>query len=200
MTHQIFITNGLLALLFWLFNNVTKFGTNISNQPKSSLNIKKFTFLNDIPVNDKCIFLNPITTDEIKNYILSLTPMRMAFIAMAQSIYSYGIGSWGGAYNIQLNSLETTINSLIKISFKNPIGCALTEFGKRNPINVGIKMAVELNIDVGLFKIFSLYKKMRLELHSSHSISVSVEKTWFYNLFIFKTKFVKNKKILFMIN
>jgi len=35
-----------------------------------------------------------------------------------------------------------------------------TEFGKRNPINVGIKMAMELNIDLGLFKIFSLYKKM----------------------------------------
>lgn len=46
--------------------------------------------------------------------------MRMVFIAMAQSIYSYGIGSWGGAYIIHLNSLKTTINSLIKISFKKP--------------------------------------------------------------------------------
>jgi len=37
----------------------------------------------------------------------------MVFIAMAQSIYAYGIGSWGGAYNIYLNSL-------IKISFNKP--------------------------------------------------------------------------------
>jgi len=51
--------------------------------------------------------------------ILSPTTMRMVFIAMAQSIYSYGIGSWACPYNIQLNSLETIINSLIKISFKN---------------------------------------------------------------------------------
>jgi len=29
-----------------------------------------------------------------------------------------------------------------------------TEFGKRNPLNAGIKMAMELNIDVGLFKVF----------------------------------------------
>jgi len=35
-----------------------------------------------------------------------------------------------------------------------------TEFGKRNPSNAGIKMAMELNIDVGLFKIFRLYKKL----------------------------------------
>jgi len=41
-------------------------GTNISNKLKSSLNKKNLTNLNDIPVNDKCIFLNPITTDEIK--------------------------------------------------------------------------------------------------------------------------------------
>ena len=34
-----------------------------------------------------------------------------------------------------------------------------TEFGKRNPINVWIKIAMELNIDVGLFKNFILYKK-----------------------------------------
>lgn len=44
-------------------------GTNISNKFKSHLNIRKFTFLNDIPVNDKSIFLNPISTDEIKKYI-----------------------------------------------------------------------------------------------------------------------------------
>jgi len=49
-------------------------GTNISNKLKSSLNIKNLTFLNDIPVNDKCIFLNPITTDEIKKYILNIKP------------------------------------------------------------------------------------------------------------------------------
>jgi len=35
-----------------------------------------------------------------------------------------------------------------------------TEFGKRNPLNAGIKMAMELNIDVGLCKIFKLFKKM----------------------------------------
>lgn len=35
-----------------------------------------------------------------------------------------------------------------------------TEFGKKNPINVWTKMAMELNIDVGLFKIFRLNKKM----------------------------------------
>jgi len=35
-----------------------------------------------------------------------------------------------------------------------------TEFGKRNPINVGTKMTMEINIDVGLFKIFRLYKEM----------------------------------------
>jgi len=134
--------------------------------------------------------------------------MRMDFIA--QSIYSYGIGSWGGAYNIHLNSLETTINSLIKISFTKPyrmstellnkecnllnlnqlyarhllsnmffldvqkfkfkhnyctrtkqtnmylIHSCRTEFRKRNPLNAGVKMAMEFNIDVGLFKVFKL--------------------------------------------
>jgi len=30
--------------------------------------------------------------------ILSLNTMRMVFIAMAQSIYSYGIGSWSSIY------------------------------------------------------------------------------------------------------
>lgn len=35
-----------------------------------------------------------------------------------------------------------------------------TEFGKRNPINAGIKMAMELNIDVGLFTIYKFYKKI----------------------------------------
>ncbi|KAF0756976.1 putative RNA-directed DNA polymerase [Aphis craccivora] len=91
---------------------------------------------------------------QYKNNILSPSTMRMVCIAMAQSIYSYGIGSWSGAFNIQLNSLETTINSLIKISFKKPYRMSTvllyreTEFGKRNPINVGIKMAMELNIDL----------------------------------------------------
>lgn len=42
----------------------------------------------------------------------------MVFIAMAQSIYSYGIRTWGGTYNTHLNLLETTINSLVKISFR----------------------------------------------------------------------------------
>jgi len=49
-------------------------GTNISNKLKSHLNIRKCTFLNDIPVNDKSIFLNPISTDEIKKYILNIKP------------------------------------------------------------------------------------------------------------------------------
>jgi len=34
-----------------------------------------------------------------------------------------------------------------------------TEFGKRNRINAGIKMAMELNINISLFTIFNLYKK-----------------------------------------
>jgi len=38
--------------------------------------------------------------------------MKTIFIAMAQSLYSYGIGTWGGAYNTHLNLLEITINSL----------------------------------------------------------------------------------------
>ncbi|KAF0754247.1 putative RNA-directed DNA polymerase [Aphis craccivora] len=32
-----------------------------------------------------------------------------------------------------------------------------TEFGKRNSINVGIKMAMELNIDVCLLKFLTMY-------------------------------------------
>jgi len=31
-----------------------------------------------------------------------------------------------------------------------------TEFGKRNPLNAGIKMAMKLNIDVGLFETLKL--------------------------------------------
>lgn len=46
---------------------------------------------------------------------LSPITMRMVFIAMAQSIYSYGIGSWAGAYNIHLNSLETIVQITLPI-------------------------------------------------------------------------------------
>jgi len=35
-----------------------------------------------------------------------------------------------------------------------------TKFGKRNPVNAGIKMAMELNIDVGLFTTFRSYKRI----------------------------------------
>lgn len=31
-----------------------------------------------------------------------------------------------------------------------------TEFGKKTPINAGINMAMELNIDVSLFTIFKI--------------------------------------------
>jgi len=37
-----------------------------------------------------------------------------------------------------------------------------TEFGKRNPVNVGIKLVMELNIDVTLFPVFRFYKKIKL--------------------------------------
>jgi hypothetical protein len=42
--------------------------------------------------------------------------MRMIFVAVTQSIYSYGIRSWGSANNkrIYLNLLENTINNFIK--------------------------------------------------------------------------------------
>jgi len=59
------------------------------------------------------------------NNILSSNIMRMVFIAIAQSLYSYGIDSWSSAYNTHVNSLETTINSIINISFKNTIGRVL---------------------------------------------------------------------------
>lgn len=42
--------------------------------------------------------------------------MRTVFIAMAQSICLCEIGIPTNAYDLQLNLLKTTINSLIKIS------------------------------------------------------------------------------------
>lgn len=53
-------------------------------------------------------------------------------------------------YINQLNWL-TDILSLLNL---------LMTFGKRNPINAGIMMAMELNINVSLFIIFRLYKKI----------------------------------------
>lgn len=34
-----------------------------------------------------------------------------------------------------------------------------TEFGKRNPVNYGIMLALELTIDVSLFSVFRFYSK-----------------------------------------
>jgi len=39
-----------------------------------------------------------------------------------------------------------------------------TEFGKRNPINAGIWLAMKFNIDVYLFTIFKSYKKIINEI------------------------------------
>jgi len=36
----------------------------------------------------------------------------------------------------------------------------IMKFGKRNPINAGIKMALELNINVSLFIIYRYIKKV----------------------------------------
>jgi len=35
-------------------------------------------------------------------------------------LFLYGISAWGGAYEVHLKTLETTINSLIRISFNKP--------------------------------------------------------------------------------
>lgn len=59
---------------------------------------------------------------KLLNSILLPNTMRIVFCALAQSVYSYGISAWGGAYEIHLRMLETTINSLLRIAFKKPFG------------------------------------------------------------------------------
>jgi len=47
--------------------------------------------------------------------------MRMVFCALAQSIFSFGISAWGGAYITHLKKFTSTINSLLRIAFKLPL-------------------------------------------------------------------------------
>jgi len=55
----------------------------------------------------------------LKNILLQITT-RMVFCALDQSIFSYVISAWGGAYITHLKKLTSTINSLLRISFKLP--------------------------------------------------------------------------------
>lgn len=44
--------------------------------------------------------------------------MIIVCIVIAQSIYSYGMGIWGSAYKTHPDLLETTVNYLFQILFK----------------------------------------------------------------------------------
>lgn len=46
--------------------------------------------------------------------------MRMIYCAVAQSVFSYGIYSWRGAYNTHLKKLTLMINLLLKMARKLP--------------------------------------------------------------------------------
>lgn len=64
-----------------------------------------------------------ITVKKIRNsfhkfHFLSVRTMKIVFIALAQSIYSYRVAVWESAYETLLQKLITTINSLLKIFFR----------------------------------------------------------------------------------
>lgn len=139
------------------------------------------------------------------NNILSPTNMKMVFCAIAQSVYTYGICVWGGTFDKYLGLLRTTINSLLRIAFKQPFHSNIdrlyytydilnlekshakevltnlyfykiinvsfdhsyftrhniynvfrlykynTEFGKKDPFNIGIHLCMKYNIPIKQF-------------------------------------------------
>lgn len=64
----------------------------------------------------KCMYSN----FKILNSFLLWNKIRMVLVPLVQSIYSYRIFAWGGAYEVHLKLLEITINSLLRIAFYKP--------------------------------------------------------------------------------
>lgn len=53
-------------------------------------------------------------------HILNYKLKKLTYIALVQSIISYGIPFWGGTYATHLYNLEVTLNSLVKFIFNMP--------------------------------------------------------------------------------
>jgi len=56
---------------------------------------------------------------DVKRYF-NIKMKRIIYIALVQSIFSYGITFWGCAYNSHLDKLRVTINSIIKFLLSKP--------------------------------------------------------------------------------
>ena len=49
--------------------------------------------------------------------ILNVKLKKLTYLALIQSIISYGISFWGGTYHTHFQNLEITLNSLLKFIF-----------------------------------------------------------------------------------
>lgn len=56
---------------------------------------------------------------DVKRYF-NIKMKRVIYIALVQSIFSYGIMFWGCTYNTHLEKLKVTINSIIKFLLSKP--------------------------------------------------------------------------------
>jgi len=55
----------------------------------------------------------------LKN-MLDIKTLRLIYLAFAQSVFSYGISTWGCTYSTHINVIYSTVNLLIKIILRKP--------------------------------------------------------------------------------
>ncbi|KAF0688949.1 neuroblastoma-amplified sequence-like, partial [Aphis craccivora] len=73
----------------------------------------------DYKLKWSCHINNLISNLHVKRYF-NIKMKRVIYIALVQSIFSYGIMFWGCTYNTHLEKLKVTINSIIKFLLSKP--------------------------------------------------------------------------------
>jgi len=94
--------------------------------------------------------------------------MCIVLCALAQSVYSYGISAWGGTYEVHLKTLETTINSLIRISFNKPHRTSTDILFK----NYNLKTLKQLHAKEILLNLYHLKHSVVTFTHNYHTRQV----------------------------
>lgn len=70
-------------------------------------------------------------------YILYKHQLRIIYISLVQSIIAFGIEIWGGAYEIHLIKLKSTMNKIIKFILKLPIlTCTTFIYNELNVLDI----------------------------------------------------------------
>jgi len=84
-------------------------------------------------------------------HILDVNYKRVIYLALVQSVFSYGISIWGSAFNSILHKLKVTINGVIKYLLNLPLQTNYILIYEKLNVN-NFKVVYNQAVLVNLFK------------------------------------------------